>query len=101
MAVSSRARRVIVTSRRFDAYYAGMRTSLALAASLSLLVSGTAPLAQSRVPTPESVFGFAPGADYKLATYDQSIEFFRKLAEASKHVKLVEAGKTTQGRTMY
>jgi hypothetical protein len=77
-----------------------MRISV-LTASLFLLASGAMPLAQSHVPTPESVFGFAPGADYKLATYDQSIEFFKKLAAASKHVRLLEAGKTTQGRTMY
>jgi hypothetical protein len=54
-----------------------------------------------RVPTPESVLGFRPGADYKLATYDQSIDYFKKVAASSKHVKLVEAGKTSQGRTMY
>src|SRR5215510_247451 len=77
-----------------------MRTST-LAVCLLLLTSGAAPTAQSRVPTPESVFGFTPGADYKLATYEQSVEFFKKLAAASKHVKLMEAGKTTQGRTMY
>jgi hypothetical protein len=47
------------------------------------------------------VFGFEPGADYKLATYDQSIAYFKTLAAASKYVKLFEAGKTTQGRTMY
>ncbi len=58
--------------------------------------------AQSRaVPNPETIFGFKPGADYKLATYDQSIEYFRKLATASKYVRLVEAGRTSQGRTMY
>jgi Zinc carboxypeptidase len=76
-----------------------VRLSLILAAALI-----AAPSAQSRqgvIPTPESVFGFAPGADYKLATYDQSIEFFRKLAASSKHVRLMDAGNTTQGRTMY
>jgi hypothetical protein len=57
--------------------------------------------ATSAVPTPQSVFGFEPGADYKLATYEQSVAFFKKLAESSKFVKLMEAGKTTQGRTMY
>jgi len=58
--------------------------------------------AQSRlVPAPDASFGFKPGADYKLATYDQSIEYFRKLAAASKYVRLVEAGRTTQGRVMY
>jgi hypothetical protein len=64
----------------------------------------TSPLAQSRpvpVPTPDSVFGFAPGADYKLATYDQSIEYFKKLAASSRYIKLIDAGKTSQGRTMY
>jgi hypothetical protein len=67
-----------------------------------LLLSG-APFAQSRttVPAPESVFGFTAGADYKLATYDQSIEYFRKLAAGNRSIKLVEAGKTSQGRTMY
>jgi Zinc carboxypeptidase len=78
-----------------------MRTSTAIAACLLVLVSGVAPVAQSRVPTPESVFGFAPGADYKLATYEQSVDFFKKLAASSKFVKLMEAGKTSQGRTMY
>src|SRR3954470_4331363 len=76
------------------------RTSLALVAVL--LLSGVlAAQSRSGVPTPESVFGFAPGADYKLATYDQSIDFFKKLAAASRFVKLMEAGKTSQGRTMY
>ncbi len=69
---------------------------------LSILLSG-APFAQSRssVPAPESVFGFTAGADYKLATYDQSIDYFKKLAASNRHIKLVEAGKTSQGRTMY
>jgi len=74
---------------------------------LGLLVASllaATPIAQTRagaVPPPESVFGFTAGADYKLATYDQSIEYFKKLAAASRHIKLMEAGKTSQGRTMY
>jgi hypothetical protein len=61
------------------------------------------PLAASAgdVPAPASVFGFEPGADYKLATYDQSAEYFRKLASASPYVHLVEAGTTSQGRPMF
>jgi hypothetical protein len=55
----------------------------------------------SRVPAPDATFGFKPGADYKLATYDQSIDYFRKLASSSKYIRLVETGKTTQGRSMY
>ena len=60
-----------------------------------------APLAAASLPTPESVLGFKPGADYKLATYDQSIEYFKQLDAASKYLMLVDAGKTSQGRTMY
>ncbi len=47
------------------------------------------------------MLGFRPGADYKLATYDQSVDYFKKVAAGSKYVKLVAAGKTSQGRTMY
>ena len=33
--------------------------------------------AQSRaIPAPDATFGFRPGADFKLATYDQSIAVF-------------------------
>src|SRR3954451_11177174 len=76
-----------------------------LPALILLLSFGAAasPIAQSRlsVPAPASVFGFEPGADYKLATYDQSIEYFRKLASSSKYIRLMKAGQTSQGRTMY
>ena len=77
-----------------------MRT---LAALTAILFLSAMPLAQSRatVPAPESVFGFTAGADYKLATYDQSIDYFKKLAASSRYIRLVEAGKTSQGRMMY
>jgi len=79
-----------------------MRTAAALILLLTFGISAS-PIAQSRssVLTPASVFGFEPGADYKLATYDQSIEYFRRLAASSKYIRLVDAGKTSQGRTMY
>jgi hypothetical protein len=55
--------------------------------------------AQSRpVPTPESALGFAVGADFRLATYDESIRYFRQLAAASDRIKLLTVGKTSQGR---
>ncbi|HTM27146.1 MAG TPA: M14 metallopeptidase family protein [Vicinamibacterales bacterium] len=75
-----------------------------LIAAIGVVIAVAIPHAQSRasgVPAPESVFGFAPGADYKLATYEQSIAYFKKLAAASRCIRLYEAGKTTQGRTMY
>src|ERR1043165_1372701 len=69
---------------------------------VTALVVGARPTAQaSRLPAPGASFGFEPGADYKLATYDQSLEYFRKLDAASKYLTLVEAGRTSQGRPMY
>jgi hypothetical protein len=47
------------------------------------------------------VFGFAPGADLKIATYDQVLTYFRQVDSASDRVRIVEAGTTTQGRTFY
>ena len=82
----------------------GVKRSLAAVIVVLLTVAVPAsPGAQSRssIPAPESVFGFVPGADYKLATYDQSVEYFRRLARASKGIRLVEAGRTSQGRTIY
>ena len=61
---------------------------LALAGQVLLLGAGPV------VPTPESVLGFKLGADNKLATYDQSIAYLKKLAAASPSVRIVEAGRT-------
>ena len=53
------------------------------------------------IPTPESVLGFPPGADFKLATYDESIRYFQQLAAASDHIKLLDVGRTSEGREWY
>jgi hypothetical protein len=78
-----------------------MRRTIALL--ISVLLLSASPDAQTRVavPAPESVFGFTAGADYKLATYEQSVEYFKRLAASSRYIKLMEAGKTSQGRMMY
>jgi hypothetical protein len=69
-----------------------------LAAALVVAVV-TAPSAQPAAPTPQSVIGWEPCADYKLATYEQIEDYFRKLAAAVPgRMKLVEMGKTTEGR---
>ena len=71
-------------------------------AVLAAFVIVARPSAESpRLPSPEASFGFQPGADFKLATYDQSIDYFKKLDAASRYLTLVEAGRTTQGRPMY
>src|SRR3984957_4814494 len=49
------------------------------------------------VPTPESVLGHKPGDDFYLANYDESRDYFHKLAASSNRVKLITVGKTTRG----
>ena len=63
--------------------------------AVSLLFAATA---WAQLPTPESVLGHKPGDDFYLATYEDSLGYFRKLAAASDRIKLVNVGKTTQGR---
>ena len=53
------------------------------------------------IPKPEEVIGFEVGSDFHLATYEQSLAYFQKLAEASDRVNLKYAGKTSEGRPWY
>jgi len=53
------------------------------------------------IPSPKEHFGFTIGDDYQLANYTQTEAYFKKLAETSKRVKLVDIGKTEEGRSQY
>ncbi|MEI9972079.1 MAG: M14 metallopeptidase family protein, partial [Ignavibacteriota bacterium] len=57
--------------------------------------------ALAQIPTPESVLGHKPGDDFYLASYDDSLGYFQKLAKSTDKLKLVQVGKTTQGRDWY
>jgi hypothetical protein len=70
----------------------------AVKASPLLLLALTA---AAQVPTPESVLGHKPGDDFYLATYEDSINYFKKLAASSNRIKLVNVGKSTQGRDWF
>ena len=63
-----------------------------------LLSAAFAPSAAQTPPTPASVLGFEPGADFQLATYEQSVDYFQKLAAASPRVRMLRVGKTSFGR---
>ena len=73
------------------------RLTLAAQAVLTFVVAAAA-AAQQGVPTPESVLGFRVGADFRLATYEESMAYFHRLDEASDRVQLVEVGRTSEGR---
>ncbi len=82
----------------------GRRISTSLMSlGCTLLVTIYSPAAhgQQSVPSPESVLGFPVGADFKLATYDESIDYFRRLDEASSQLQLIEIGTTSEGRAWY
>ena len=66
-----------------------------------LLLALTPVFGQSKVTSPKEQFGFNIGDDYQLANYTQLVEYWRKLAQQSDRMKLVEIGKTAEGRTMY
>ena len=51
-----------------------------------------------KVPSPEEVFGFQVGADYKLADYDQMLDYYDQLAKTSDRVKMIDIGKSVMGR---
>ena len=80
--------------RSIRAHALAARTALFF---LAIAGSHTAAAQQGAIPTPESVLGFAVGADYKLATYDESIRYFERLAAASNRIKLIDVGKTSTG----
>jgi hypothetical protein len=53
------------------------------------------------IPTPESFFGFRPGADRMLIDYEQLISYLQKVDEASPRMKMIGIGNTPMGRPMY
>ncbi len=51
--------------------------------------------------SPKQHYGFNIGDDYMLTTYKQTEAYFKKLAAESDRLKLVDIGKTEEGRTQY
>ncbi|MCH2465434.1 MAG: hypothetical protein MK237_05970, partial [Gemmatimonadetes bacterium] len=54
--------------------------------------------AAAQIPTPASVLGFEPGADFHLATYEESVEYFQLLDASSDRITMMRTGKTSEGR---
>src|ERR1035437_8836217 len=63
----------------------------------AIVAAQTVQAHQLAFPTHAFVLGFTVGADYKLATYDESIRYFERLAAASNRIKLIDVGKTSTG----
>lgn len=77
-------------------------TALSLLAASSFLLGPVSaqgrPSTRPPIPTPESILGFAPGADRHLPSWKQITDYFAALDKASPRVSVRTLGKTTLGR---
>jgi hypothetical protein len=55
---------------------------------------------QNKITTPKEALGFDVGEDYQLANYSQLSTYWKKLAQESDRLSVVDIGKTSEGRTM-
>lgn len=78
-----------------------MRLSHAARPFFLFLVLALSAWPQSKLTSPKEHFGFHIGDDYQLTTYKQTEAYFQKLASESDRLKLVDMGKTEEGRTQY
>lgn len=70
---------------------------------MALMVCAVAFIAASAqtLTSPKAHFGFNIGDDYQLANYTQYEAYIKKLDAESDRMKVVEIGKSAEGRTMY
>jgi hypothetical protein len=52
-------------------------------------------------PPPEVFFGFKPGSDGNLFTYEELVQYLKKLSEQSPRIRMVENGSSPYDRPMY
>ena len=77
-----------------------MKKVLLIVALIPLLISSLL-FSQNKITTPKEAMGFDVGEDYFLASYTQLSDYWKKLAQESDRLFLLEIGKTTEGRQMY
>lgn len=65
---------------------------------ISLMVTS---LFSQTITKPEEFFGFKPGADKMLFTYEKLIEYLKKVDDQSDKIKLIDIGTSPMGKPMY
>lgn len=78
-----------------------MMRSVLLAAAAALALAPALASAQSSVTPPDAFFPQKVGSDYYLANYSEYTAYLQKLATQSDRMKLVDIGKTSQGRSQW
>src|SRR5688572_18858370 len=69
--------------------------------AVAALLLASVASAQQRITTPKEEFGKNFGDDYFLANYKQISAYWQKLARQSPRMRLVDIGRTAEGRTQY
>ncbi|HEX8211818.1 MAG TPA: M14 metallopeptidase family protein [Longimicrobium sp.] len=69
--------------------------------ALAAVLAASAAPAQTRVTSPREQFGHDIGADYVLPNYRQLVTYWQKLDAQSDRMRMVDMGKTAEGRTEY
>jgi hypothetical protein len=77
-----------------------MRRIIGSLIAMTLCLALTAQ-AQNRLTSPKDHFGFNIGDDYQLANYTQFEAYIKKLDQESDRMKLVEMGRSAEGRAMH
>ena len=67
----------------------------------SLFALHVSPGAFSQMQSPKEFFGFEPGADRMLITYEQLIDYLKMADGTSPMLKLEKIGESSEGRPMY
>ncbi|MGB2715906.1 MAG: M14 metallopeptidase family protein [Vicinamibacterales bacterium] len=76
-------------------YTRNVRVRIVLCA---LVLASAAGAGAQTITSPKQHFGFNIGDDYQLATYTQFVNYWQKLDKESDRMKVVEIGKTAEGR---
>jgi hypothetical protein len=74
------------------------RSLFLLAAFSAVAALAQAPATARKITSPKEEFGHNLGDDYFLANYQQLLGYWQKLEKESDRMKLVEMGKTEEGR---
>ncbi len=76
----------------------GLRSWRAAAVLLPLAFAASTASAQGHVTTPKEFFGHNIGDDYYLPNYDQFMAYWHKIDGESDRMRVVEIGKSSEGR---
>lgn len=85
----------------FDPRNGGIVRIMRNAVIVSFVLAALSQTALAGLTSPEAFFGHPIGADYQLPNYQKLSAYWKKLDEESDRMKLVEIGKTEEGRPQY